>query len=179
MGQTSPHASTAETLTFKSVFSSHPNIPPITSTISPSFPSNIASSKPSIKHSYYPKDLIASSWYQTRPPQGLTSKASIGNNLGVSTKSVYPLQTNVNSPLSTAKAGYTASEGPPDVDIYSSPISLRGNGAARASPPVLGRPHECSNLVGGSSSNAGGSSTLHHYLDNDSPICQVCMTMLY
>lgn len=172
VGQTSPHASTAETLTFKSVFSSHPNRPPITSTISPSFPLNIASSKPSIKHSYYTKDHMTSSWYQTGPPQRLTSKASVSNNLGLSTKSVNPLQSNVNSRSSTAKAEHTASEGSPDVDIFFSPGSLRGNGATRASPPVLGRPHECSNLVGGSSGNAGGSSSLHHYLDSESPICQ-------
>jgi hypothetical protein len=176
VGHTSPHASTAETLTFKSVFSSHPNIRPITSTISPL---NIASSKPSIKHSYYTKDLITSSWYQTRPPQRLTSKAAMTNNLGLSTKSVGPLKTNVNSPLSTAKGEYSVSEGPPDVDTFLSPGSFQGNAAARTPPPVIGRPHECSNFVAGTSSSAGGGSTLHHYLDNESPMCQVCMSMLY
>jgi hypothetical protein len=56
-----------------------------------------------------------------------------------------------------------------------SPASVRGNGAARASPPVLGRPHECSQLVGGSGTNAGGTSNIHHYMDNETPICQVCI----
>jgi hypothetical protein len=83
---------------------------------------------------------------------------------------------NLNSPLSTTKSDYTASEGPSDADIFLSPASMRGNGAARASPPILGRPDECSHLVGGTGSNAGGNSNLHHYFDNESPICQVCIS---
>ena len=170
MGQTNPHASTVENLTLKSVFSSHPNIPPVTSTISPSFPLNIASSKPSIKYSYYAKDLITNSWYQTRPPTRLTSTAAVNNNLALSTKSNNPLRTNAQSSSTTAKPEHAGSEGPPDGDIFLSPGSLRGNGPSRASPPVLGRPLECSTLVGGTSSS---------YLDNESATCQVCMNMLF
>jgi hypothetical protein len=175
VGQTNPHASTAETLTFKSN-SSHPNVPPVTSTL---FPLNIASSKPSIKHSYYTKDLITNSWYQTRPPQRLTSTSAVSDNVPLSTKSVNPLQTNVKSSLSTARAEHAGSDGPPDMDIFLPSGSLRGNGVARVSPPVLGRPHECSTLVVGTGNTAGGSRTLHHFLDTtDSPLCQVCMSML-
>jgi hypothetical protein len=177
MGQTVPHISTAQTLTYKSVFTSHPNLPPITSTISPtSFPLNIASSKPSVKHSYYTKDLMTSSWYQTRTPQRLTSTSPISNGPGLSTKSVSPHHINLNSPLSTTKSDYTVSEGHADADMFLSPASMRGNGAARASPPILGRPPECSHLVGGTGSSAGGSSNIHHYLDNETPMCQVCIS---
>jgi hypothetical protein len=169
VGQTNPRTSMAETLTSKSVFSLHPNIPPITSTILPSFPLNIPSSKPSTKHSHYTKDLISNSWYQTRPPPRLTSTADVSDNLALSTKSVNSLRTAVQSPSSTAKPEHAGSEGTPDVDSFLSPGSLRGNGASRASPPVLGRPHECSALAGGTSSS---------FLDNESPLCQVCMSML-
>jgi hypothetical protein len=176
MGQTSPYASTAQTLTFKSVFASHPNLPPITSTVSPtSFPLNLASSKPSVKHSYYTKDLMTNSWYQTRAPQRLTSTSAISNDPGLSTMSAGSRHINQNSPLSTTKSDYTVSEGPSGADMFLSPASMQGNGAVRASPPILGRPHECSHLSGGTGSNAGGSSNLHHYFDNETPMCQVCI----
>lgn len=180
MGQVSPHTSTAQTLTFKPVFSSHPNIPPISSTSFPtSFPLNIASPKPAVKHSYYTKDLITSSWYQTKPPQRLTTKSPISNDPVLHMKSVSPLPTNLYSPLSTTKSDYAASEGPLDADMFLSPASVRGNSAPRPSPPVLGRPHECSQLVGGSGTNAGGTSNIHHYMDNETPICQVCVSCIY
>ncbi|XP_033610855.1 myelin regulatory factor isoform X3 [Cryptotermes secundus] len=173
VGQISPHTSTVQTLTFKPVFSSHPNIPPISSTIFPtSFPLNIASPKPSVKHSYYTKDLITNSWYQTKPPQRLTTKSPISNDPVLHIKSVSPLPTNLYSPLSTTKSDYAVSEGPPNADTFLSAASVRGNGAARASPPVLGRPQECSQLVGGSGTNAGGTSNIHHYMDNETPLCQ-------
>lgn len=162
-GQTNPHASTTETLTLKSVFSSHPNVPPITSTISPSFPLNIASSKPSIKHSYYTKDLITNSWYQTRTSPRQSSTAAVSDNLALSTKSLNPLRTNVQRPSSTAKLEHAGSERTPDEDMSIPSGASQGNGASRASPPVLGRPYECSALVGGTSSS---------YLDNESLICQ-------
>ena len=168
-GQTYPHASTTERLTLKSVFSSHPNVPPITSTISPSFPLNIASSKPSIKHSYYTKDLITNSWYQTRTSPRQSSTAAVSDNLALSTKSLNPLRTNVQRPSSTAKLEHAGSERTPDEDMAVPSGASQGNGASRASPPVLGRPYECSALVGGTSSS---------YLDNESLICQVCMSML-
>ncbi|XP_069702809.1 myelin regulatory factor isoform X2 [Periplaneta americana] len=159
---------TASSLAFKPVFSSHPNAPPISSTSSPtSFPLNIASSKPSVKHSYYTKDLMTSSWYYTGSPQRLINKApSSDDPSALSTKPVGPLRTNPNTPQSTI-----ASDGPPDADSFLSPSSLRGSGAVRASPPVLGRPHECSHMSGGTGSNIGGSSNLHHYLDAEMPMC--------
>ena len=162
VGQSTLHASTT----------SHPNMPPITSTTSPSFPSNKTSSKTSIKHSYYTKDLITNSWHQTRPPPRLNSTSAASDNLALSTKStksVSPLRTSVQSPSSTAKPEHVGSEVPPDVDIFPFPGSLQGSGTPRQSPRVLGRPYECSPLVGGTSSS---------FLDNDSPICQVCMSML-
>lgn len=170
-GHTSPHVLTTQTQTYKSVFSSHPDLPPISSTFSPtSFPLNIASSKPSLKHLYHTKDLNTSPWYQTRPPQRLTNKSPGNNDPQLSTKSVVPLHTNLDGPLSTTKSENTVLKGPSDP---------QGNGAAKASPPILGRPHECSHLVGGTGSNAGGSSNHHPYQDSETPICQVCISCFF
>jgi hypothetical protein len=139
----------------------------------------MASPKPSVKHSYYTKDLITSSWYQTKLPQRLTTKAPISNHPILPVKSVSTFPTNIYSASSTTKSDYAVSDGRLDADMFFSPSSLRGNGAARASPPVLGRPHECSQLGGGSGTSAGGTTNIHHYMDNETPICQVCTSLSY
>ena len=72
------------------MFSSQSNIPPITSTISPTYPSKTPPK--------YTKDLMTNSWYYTGASQRLTNKASISNGPGISTK----LKT-LNSPHATSK----------------------------------------------------------------------------
>ncbi|PSN54011.1 hypothetical protein C0J52_10163, partial [Blattella germanica] len=147
LGQTNAHIPSPTS--FRPMYSSQHNFPPLSSTMSPmSFPLNIASSKPPFKHS---KDLMTSSWYYTGTPQRLTNKAPINNGPPVSTKS------------SNSYTDYT--ETPQDTGMFLSPSSMRGSGTSRASPPVLGRPQECS-------MGTVGSSNLHHDLDAETPICQ-------
>ena len=126
-----------------------------------SYPLNyIASSKPPPKYS---KDIITSSWYYTGTPQRLTNKTPISNNPGIFTKTLA---------LNTEKkTGNT--ESPSDSTIFLSPPIIRESGTARASPPVLGRPQECSHLSGVVGSNTGGSTNQHHYLDAETSLCQV------